>query len=520
MTVPRDAAAAAVTASPDAGAPAPEGAGPGATPAAGVERFAQMGLLTSGVTVALGVVRSKLVAVKLGPLGVGIVAEVTQLLTLAGVIATVASSPALLRWISESIRDNDGERLDRGLGTSLALAVVLGGIATVACVVVAPWLLPSDWPVNRELAVALSGVSIMLYAMTACVLTVHVGASDLTAISLSSLGGGILGTLALVVLVWFGGLQGQFIAIAVGGAFAFAVPVVLLRRRKRPPVSLRPAWDGEFARQAFTIGATSLVSGFVAQGLLTAIRFILEHEGARTEGAVLNGNFQAAYVIGTTYFQAVLQGVGQFYFPRYAAARTADELTNEVHGAASFVLRYTPMLAFLAISYADVIVHALYSDKFRLASEMLGFMLAADILKAASWSYAGPLPMRGRVSAFLVTEVSAFALGIPLYWMAIHFLGPQAVGVGMLGNTAIYLMVAMAVTRRSCGVRAEPRHIVAALGLALSAAGYAFLLVRYPWLRWPMTALVGIAAAATGVFSGILSWVRQRGARFHREKTA
>jgi antigen flippase len=471
---------------------------PAAGTSIGVERFAQMGLLTSGVTVALGIVRSKLVAVKLGPLGVGIAAEVTQLLALAGVVATVASSPALLKWISESVRDNDGKRLERGLGTALVLAVLLGGTATLICIAIAPGILPSDWPINRELAVAFSGASIVLYAMAACVLTVHVGASDLKAISLSSLLSGVLGTVALVVLVWFGGLEGQFVAIAVGGAFAFAVPAVLLKRRRTPPVVLRPAWDGEFARQAFTIGATSLVSGYVAQGLLSAIRFILEHEGAGTNGAVLNGNFQAAYAIGTTYFQAVLQGVGQFYFPRYAAARTAEELTTEVHGAATFVLRYTPLLAFLAISHRDVIVHLLYSDKFRLASAMLGFMFAADILKATSWSYAGPLPMRGRVRAFLVTEVSAFAFGVPLYWLAIHFIGPQAVGLGMLVNTAIYLAIAMGVTRRSCGVRVERMHIVAAVGLALLAAGYTVLLAHYEWLRWPMTAVVVVAAAAAG----------------------
>jgi PST family polysaccharide transporter len=501
VTAPPDAASAEVTALSNAAA--------GTSSSAGVERFAQMGLLTSGATVALGIVRSKLVAVKLGPLGVGIVAEVTQLLMLAGVVATVASSPALLTWIAESFRDNDGKRLERGLGTSLVLAALLGGTATLVCVVVAPWLLPSDWPINRELAVGLSGVSIVLYAMAACVLTVHIGASDLKAISLSSLVGGLLGTVALVALVWFGGLEGQFFAIAVGGAFALAVPAALLKRRK-PPVVLRPAWDAAFARQTFTIGATTLVSGYVAQGLLSAIRFILEHEGGRTEGAVFNGNFQAAYAIGTTYFQAVLQGVGQFYFPRYAAARTSDELTTEVHAAAKFVLRYTPMLVFLAISYRDIIVHMLYSDKFRLASAMLGFMFAADILKGASWSYAGPLPMRGRVRAFLVTELSAFVLGVPLYWLAIHFIGPQAVGVGMLVNTGIYLVIAMAVTRRSCGVRVDPKHLVAALGLALLAAGYTLMLARYQWLRWPMTAAIVGMAAATGAFSGIIAWLRVR----------
>ena len=126
-----------------------------------------MGFITSGVGVVLGIVRSKLVAVKVGPLGVGIVAEVTQLLTLVAVIATVANSPALLKWISEAARDKDHAKLERGLGTSVVLALGLGLLATLGCVVAGPWLLPNDWPVDLRVALALSGASIA-FAAVAC----------------------------------------------------------------------------------------------------------------------------------------------------------------------------------------------------------------------------------------------------------------------------------------------------------------------------------------------------------------
>src|SRR6185295_18235192 len=128
-------------------------------------------------------------------------------------------------------------------------------------------------------------------------------------------------------------------------------------------------------------------------------------------------NFQAAYAIAATYFTAVLAGVNQYYFTRYATARTTEELAAEVHASASFVLRYTPILAFFAITFRDVVIHVLYSSRFSLAIDMLGLMLAADILRAVSWSYGGPLPMRGRVRAFLLSETTAVIIGLAAYWV-------------------------------------------------------------------------------------------------------
>lgn len=468
-----------------------------------------MGFITSGVGVVLGIVRSKLVAVKVGPLGVGIVAEVTQLLTLVAVIATVANSPALLKWISEAARDKDHAKLERGLGTSVVLALGLGLLATLGCVVAGPWLLPNDWPVDLRVALALSGVSIAFAAVAACITTVHVGFSDLKAITLSSLMGAVLTTASLVVLVWFFGLMGNFIAIAVGSLLSLLATAWFLRRRAEP-VKLRLAWDRDFARQAFTIGVTSLISGYVAQGLLASIRFMLEHEGQGTAGAELNGNFQAAYAISTTYFSAVLQGVGQYYFPRYAAAQTADELTQEVRSATRFVMRLTPILVLLAISFRDVIIVILYSSKFGLASQMLGAMFASDILKAAAWSFAGPLPMRGRVRAFLTTEAVGFASGVPLYWLVIHQLGPQFVGVATFANTAVYVVVAAVIVQRSCGVRLTRTQVATPLVIGLGALAFALGLERVAELRWAGLGIAVLAALQLGLVREGRAWLQPK----------
>ena len=96
--------------------PSPDGVSLAASsqrPPPGATTFALVGAVASVANVLLSVARSKLVAVKVGPAGLGMVAEVTQVLSLAGVIATVASGPALLKWLSEAVRDKDEEGIQK-----------------------------------------------------------------------------------------------------------------------------------------------------------------------------------------------------------------------------------------------------------------------------------------------------------------------------------------------------------------------------------------------------------------------
>jgi O-antigen/teichoic acid export membrane protein len=473
------------------------------------ERFAVVGALTSMVTVVLSIIRSKMVALTVGPLGVGIVAEVVQLLTLAAAVVSVASGPALLRWISQAHAAADSERLERGLGTGVLLASGLAVGAGIACAVLAPALLPTGWPVNVRFCVLLAALSVALNAVGACINQVHVARADLGAIGTSSLLTGILGTAAIVVLVPLFGVPGQFYSLALGSAFSVAVTWGLMARRVRPRIRLRAAWDAQFVKEAFTVGAVSIVSGYVAQALLSWVRVVLQHAGASESGAEYNGNFQAAYAIATTYISAILAGVGNFYFPRFAAAAPGRDLDEEVHACADFVLRYAPVLAFAAIAFRSEVIRVLYSDRFVLASDMLGFMLAADVLRVVSWSYAGPLPMRGAVRAFLLTEVGALAVGAPAVWMSVRWFGAMGVGIGFFGLNVVYLGIAAFVASRSCGIQIRASHMAKALGLGFGAALFNVLVSRYGWVRWAAVPVLAVVGWRVGLGPAML--VRARG---------
>jgi PST family polysaccharide transporter len=156
--------------------------------------------------------------------------------------------------------------------------------------------------------------------------------------------------------------------------------------------------------------------------------------------------------MSTTYFTVLLTGLLSFAFPRFATA-APSELGQEVRSTLRFFMATVPPLLLGAIAVRTIGMRLLYDERFTVAADILGYQLAGDVLRGASWIIAGPLLVRGQLRAFLLTEfVGACALAglvralLPLY-------GPPALGLGYVLGYAVYGGFVVAVQRHSNGIR-------------------------------------------------------------------
>jgi O-antigen/teichoic acid export membrane protein len=385
---------------------------------------------------------------------------------LLNVASGVFGGAALLTWISQSYRDKDMARLERGVGSALGATFAGALIAGVVALALAPVILPHAWSGEARGFVALVAVSQVFTLLQSVVVHLHIGLGDLRAVTLSSILSALVSTALSVALVLVFGLPGQFWSLAIGGACSLFITVWLLYRREGVAVSLKPARDTEFLKFAFTAGTVMLVSGYASQLLLSFARYSLEAIGTGKQGTVYNGHFQAAWMIGSTYFGVLLGGVGNYFYPRFAMATDAKALTAEIDHAVAMALRYAPALAIAAITFRDVVVAILYSGQFELAGELLGFLLAADIARAVTWSYLGALPMRGKVKALLVVEGSNAILGAALFWAGAHLGGPLGLAAASWVLACVMCPLTALVTSKVCDVTIGWKSIAAGLGLA------------------------------------------------------
>ncbi len=490
----------------------------GAAPSqAGLGRFALLGAITSATAILTAIVRSKVVATKVGPAGVGITAEAAQLVALSMTLATIATGPALIAWLSEAQRDKDWRRFERGIGTALALALGLSLLGAGGALIASHWLLPRDWEVSAPLAVGLCAASSVAGTLTAVITSIFVALKDATYLSIVSLATTVISVVVSVALTLKFGLLGSLISLGAGGGVSVLMTVAIYQRRFRDAAfSLSLALDKEFLQRAVAIGFTSLIAAVTTQLVYSGIRIILQQNGGVGLGEVYNGNYQAASLIGTQYYAIVISGLANYFWPRYSEARTAEELTIEVHNAARFILRLGPPVIVTAIAFRDLIIHALYSQRFEYAVSILGFQFAGDVAKAVAWAYAGPLLYRGKARAFLLTEIVGGALAVSSCWLFVRWWGPVGTGVAHLVTYSLYMLFVAVVLSRSCGAAISWPQMGMALFLTLLAGGFEMALRLAPVVRW--VALPFLAAWLWR--AGVVTMVSERVLRRLRKNPA
>lgn len=470
----------------------------------GVQDFALFGVLTSLVSIGSSLVRSKVAAWALGPAGVGLASEVMQLLALATTIGAVASGPALVGWIAQAHRNSDRTSLRRGIAGALALGISLTLLGSAVAVIAAPWAIPHHRSQLR-VWVTLAALHLVFTAITGVLHGALVGVGNPRTLTISTAMGVTLSALTAGVLTPLLGLGGYFAAMALGSGGSAFVTIILTRRAG---LATCPAWSTEYSRRAFSMGSTSVLTLIVGQLLSTNVRVMLEVVGGTTRGAEYNGNYLAASQIGMQYFSVVLGGLGNYYFPRYAAAATEEDLTREVHDAADFVLRIAPPIMFAAIALREPLIHLLYDHRFDLASRMLGFQLAGDTIKTVCWAYAGPLMMRGRLRAFFLTEVLGGTMSAALNVGLILWLGPIGAGAAAPPAYCCYAVLTAMVLARSCGVPTRWSQILASVALAIVGVAVELATQRWSPLRWIVLVVVALWLWRLGA----LAYLRARAA--------
>jgi PST family polysaccharide transporter len=318
----------------------------------------------------------------------------------------------------------------------------------------------------------------------------------------------VVGAVLVAVSTGLAGLTGQFFAFALSGAISAFLVYRYARKAAFWPASLRLSFDTGFLTQAVILGGSSLLGAGAFQTALLVIRTKLEQVG----GAEANGQFQAAWAVGSLYLSMVLTGMGTFVFPRYAAARDTAELQREVTNAAVFIMKLAPPVVILAISFSDIVIQLLYSHRFDVAIGILRWQFAGDVAKALSWVYAGPLLYRSHVRAFLVTEFTAAVVLAVSTWLLTPQFQVAAPGIAYCLTYAVYLPVSALVLRLSLEVSPRPRE----LALAAGASAVSLLLISLG--RGCLARVIGLglavgwalASGATRELPALWTWLRNR----------
>lgn len=391
----------------------------------------------SVISILVGLFKFKVVALLLGPTGIGVIGFMNNIIGTASSIGGLGIATVGTREIAQA----QGQAQETKL-SEVRFAVLTGGFGLAALAVVAMLVL------RRPLAGMFSQSHIsetaMIWIGVATGLTIALGAqtallngfrrvADLARISVF---GAVFGTLiGIAMIAWLGErgiiafvVSAPLITLIVGQIYVARLPAPTRFEFKAPRLLAKwrtMAWLGT------GLMATSLVG---SAGPLLVRTYLERHLGS--EGL---GLFQASWMISMNYLSFVLAAMGTDFFPRVAGVIDDHERVNtlvneQIHVA---LLLVAPLLVAMS-ALAPVIVNVLYSHRFLPAADILRWQIVGDLMKVVCWPLGIIVLASGRTLTMFLLEALGMIGFVVATIVLLPSLGILAPGFGFIALYALY----------------------------------------------------------------------------------
>lgn len=385
-------------------------------------------LIIGGAQVAnifISIVRFKVLAVLLGPSGIGLLSIYNNLQEMVGQAAGLGMSSSGVRQIA-SARGEEAE-LSKVRRVLFASHLIQGTLAMLGL-----WLFRqpiSEWVFGdtaHSTEVVLIGVAVLLTLLMAAQTALLQGLRRIGDLGRVTVLAALVGTISGLLAVWFFGLSGLIWFILVQPFSGLMVALYFARRLPKPTSqrpSMREIWG--IWKPMASLGAAFMLGGLATSGTLLLVRSRIVQD----LGLDAAGQFAAAWGITMTYVGFLLTAMGADYYPRLTEViKDRAAATRLMNDQVQLALAIGGPVLLLLIGSAPWVIALLYSPEFKPAATLLQWQTVGNVFKLASWPLGFAIIASARGKTFLLVQLNFNAFFLLMLWPTLAEFGIAAAG--------------------------------------------------------------------------------------------
>ncbi len=389
-------------------------------------------------SIIIGIARTKVIAILLGPSGIGILSMLQATIDLVRNATGFGINFSGVKDIAEASASNSKQKIEKtitilrrwALGTGL-----LGMLSTVVlCIPLSNYSFGDS---SYALSIAIISTTLFITSISSGQVALLQGLRQIGLMAKATIYGTLLSTSITLPLYWWLGIDGIVPGIMLTSVITLLVSWLFVRKIKieKPILSftetLKEGWN--MAR----LGLLIVTSGLIATATMYAIRAFIVTK--MSIDAV--GYFQAAWMISNVYINIVLNAMLADFFPRLSAMNKDDTASNKLinEQMEMALIIGSPMIISL-IAFGEIAIQLLYSSNFATAIPTLQWQLAGSFFIFISW----PIGVM-----FLAKNKGFFSLLINATWAITYFsliffgwnyFGFNILGIAYFGAAIIQLI--------------------------------------------------------------------------------
>jgi len=439
----------------------------------------------------IGIARTKVMALLLGPAGIGISGTYLTVSGFIGGITGLGLGASGVRQIAEASATGDDEKLACTV-IVLRRASLLSGVfgMVIALALCVPLSHVSFGDGSRSGDLALMSLTLLCGGISAGQIALLQGLRRLADMGRAQVAGTFFGAIAGVLLVYFFRERGIALFLVANGFWT--VFFSYWYARKVPVLPVQMTWRTSFieARGLMTLGLA-----FVIQSLLLGSSAYLSRVVIIKElGLDAVGLYTATWTLSTYYVGIILRAMGADFYPRLTAAAhdhaAMNRLVNE-QIEMGLLIAVPGVLAVLAL--APWALHLFYSGDFATGAGIIRWQVLGVFVQVFSWPIGYILLAKGRRRLFVVSEFINAIGGVGFLLLGMSLWKLDGIGIGFFLaalTSASYLILA----GRALIEFSMVRRCLQTLALSCVTVAAAFLIPRVLPAFWHL--LLGIPLAA------------------------
>lgn len=402
------------------------------------------------IGIIVSVIKNKLVALLIGPVGVGIVELYNSTIRLIKSFTDFSIEVSAVREVSISYKTGDKAQFNHKVGVFSRIVWLTGLLGLLVCLLGSPlWSKMTFGDYEHTLAFAILSVVLLLEQLRSGKTVILQGTGQYRSMALSGVFGSILGLVTTVPIYYFMGLDGIVAVLVITIASSYLIAYYYASRVKVEKVSLTFNQTIQEGKGMLSQGILISINYLLSSLIFYVLRIFITDKG----GAAELGLYAASFVIVTTYLGMVFQSVSKEYFPRISAlSKDNVKFCEAINDQIYLILLILGPLVAVFLVFSDQLLMLLYSDKFTGASLMMALCMVGVIYQAPSWCMGYAFLAKGDNKAFILFETIAKTQRIITDIVFYLLWGLTGIGVSFIVSYIYYSIQSIIVCKKRYGL--------------------------------------------------------------------
>ena len=434
-------------------------------------------------TVIIAIIRTKLIAVFLGPAGMGIIALLNSIINIISSFSGLGIEASAIKYIAADYKNEDVNTVSVTIAVVKKLALFTGIIGTLVMLFLSNWLsyitFGND---DQSLAIKLLSIVLLFKQLTVAELAILQGLRKMRFLAKANLCGNILGLLVSVPLYYFYKIDAIVPTII---AISLASFLVSFYYSKKVHFERKSATKSELlieSKRIVKLGIMLTISGLLTLLTTYLIQIYIGNQG----GLAQVGFYNAGFTLLNSYVGIIFTVMSTDFFPRLASIIDESETVRTTVRQQSFlsILIITPIII-LFLTLIPLIVKVVFTPQFAAIIPMVCYGILAMLFRAVSWSMGYILIAKGDAKMFLKTAIGFNTISLILNVLGYYFYGLEGLGISFLVYYLVHFFGLQIITKKRYDFYFDREfYQIYLICIAMCAVTFLFHYIPNPFLNY------------------------------------